>query len=74
VILMHFLQDGPDPNLSWMLYAVLGLFGLVILVGALTGRGDHPPVESNQVANAPPARDRSSASPRKAPSKKRTKK
>ncbi len=39
---LHFFQEGPNTELSWLLYGLVGLFIIVVIVGSLTHPGkDH---------------------------------
>lgn len=62
----RFLQEGPNTELSWLLYALLGFMLLAVVVGALTSlpkSGAAP--KSAREAEEHPVRSKAAAKVRK---------
>jgi hypothetical protein len=43
MLAVHLVQTGPNTDLSWVLYILLGVFLFVIIIGAFTAGGGHQP-------------------------------
>jgi hypothetical protein len=71
---LRLLQEGPNMNLSWLLYSLLGFLALVMIVGAWVSRGRGAPgSKSEREARTPSRKERPPRYPRSAPAKERSK-
>jgi len=50
-LIQHISEEGPNTELSWLLYAALGFFLLIVIVGWLTSRRSDGQVEAANEAN-----------------------
>lgn len=57
--LNSLLQEGPNTNLAWLLWIVLGFFVLMVLVGWWANRNQGKQVEVQAEAHAAPATEKS---------------
>ena len=48
---LFFAEEGPNTELSWLLYIALGFFFLMVIVGWLTSRRDDGQVEATNEAD-----------------------
>jgi hypothetical protein len=63
---LRLFQEGPNTELSWMIYGLLGLFIIVIIVGSLTHRGkDQPQPRQAPETRQTPRKTRGSVSRKK---------
>ena len=65
MFMIRFLYEGPNTDLSWLLFVVLGSFVLVILVGALASRVKIPPHSGGREPESLPSAKADEPSPTK---------
>jgi len=70
----RFLQEGPNTDLSWLLYVLLGFLVLVIVIGAQASRQKNGAAsKSTREAGELPAKSKATTKVRKPPLKKKSK-